>query len=72
MKIYQSPEINVEEISTTDIMQTSPNGGTVPGGNTPNPGPTGGPIMPFSTNGVTTNGGSDDNGFNFGGTFGNL
>ena len=67
MKIYQSPEINVEEISTTDIMQTSPQQPNVPG--------SGLPIRPktLSDSGsATTTEGYDVNGFDFGGTFGNL
>ena len=64
MRIYETPEITVEEISTQDIVL---------GSKEPTPGGTGTPIIPFSTRGaeeVSTFG--TDGGADVGDAFGNL
>ena len=72
MRIYETPEITVEEISTQDIVLVS--GSTTPPTNpTPTPGGTGTPIIPFSTRGaeeVSTFG--IDGGADVGDAFGNF
>ena len=71
MRIYETPEITVEEISTQDIVLGSKD--QEPTNPTPTPGGTGTPIIPFSTRGaeeVSTFG--TDDGADVGDVFGNL
>ena len=72
MRIYKSPEIEIEELSTEDIVLTS-SGGTTGGGDV-DVGPGGLPVQPLSAGDMTSSTGVDygAGGMSFGDVTGNF
>ena len=73
MKKYKSPEIEIEELSTVDVICTSA-GGNTGGSSGPKPGDNGSPILPVSLDDMTSGTGVDygTSGISFGDVTGNF